>query len=193
MLTAPEYMTDESGEPIDYSVEPIQIATPDSTIPVIEHNGNRYTLMPKATYQISGMLVSTKRYRNGYMSWLSPYDYAIIWGKAPEYLPYIKFDQIVRFCLFKFKSDAPIDVNYFSEHMGNNHMIPATPNLRKALGMAKKKDLVTVNGYLVYVLGQDKKKGFTNWNSSLSRDDKGNGACEIIYVTSLRINDRVYK
>lgn len=127
------------------------------------------------------------------MSWLSPYDYAIIWGKAPEYLPYLKFDQIVRFCLFEYKNGAPIDIEYLSAHMSNNHLIPSTLNLRRAFSTAKKKDLVSIDGFLVYVSSTDKQNRSSTWNSSLSRDDKGNGACEIIYVTRLRINDKVYE
>lgn len=192
-MTAPIFTTADTEDGIDYRMEPIQVASPDSVIPLIEHSGNRYTLTPKANYRISGMVVSTQRYRKGYMSWLSPFDYAIIWGNAPDYLPYLKFDQVVRFCLFKMKSDAPVDVAYISSHMGNNHMIPSTPNIRKALAKAQKKDLVTVEGFLAYVLGQDSKKRFSNWNSSLTREDKGNGACEIIYVTKLRINERIYE
>ena len=126
------------------------------------------------------------------MSWLSPYDYAIIWGNAPSYLPYLKFDQIVRFCLFKLKSDSPVDATYLNSHMGNNHLIPATVNIRKALSKARKKDLVVIEGYLVSVLAKDRKNRIYTWKSSLSRDDKGNGACEIIYVTSLRIDERIY-
>lgn len=192
-LNAPSYTLAGADSPIDYSLDPIQSAEADTLIPLILHRGNRYTISPKASYQISGMIVSTRRYRRGYMSWLAPYDYAIIWGHAPQYLPYVKFDQIVRFCLYKYKLGAPIDVEYLNLHFGNNHLIPANPNIRKALGKARKKDLVSIDGYLVYVLGQDKRKGFSNWNSSLKRDDNGNGACEIIYVTRLRINDRIYQ
>lgn len=192
-MTAPIFTMAEPDGGIDYALEPFQEASPDSFIPLIENKGNRFTLTPKASYRISGMVVSTKHYLRGYMDWLSPFDYALIWGKAPEYLPYLKFDQVVRFCLFNLKSDAPVDVAYISAHMSNNHMIPSTPNIRKALAKARKKDLVTVEGFLVYVLAQDNKQRFGNWNSSLTREDKGNGACEIIYVTKLRINDRIYE
>ena len=191
-LTAPEYAT-ENSEDINYLLEPIQIDNPDTLIPLIEISGASYTLIPKAAYHTAGMIVSTQHYIKGFMSKLSPYDYALIWGKAPEYLPFLKFDQVVRFCLYTTRHPEKIDLEYFSSHMSNNHLIPATPNLRKALPLARKKDLVEIDGYLVYVTGQDKKNGVSTWNSSLTREDKGNGACEIIYVTRLRINDRIYE
>ncbi|MDD2230116.1 MAG: hypothetical protein PHY48_11955 [Candidatus Cloacimonetes bacterium] len=191
-LTAPVYITDGSTE-ISYLLEPIQIDNPDTLIPLIEISGSKFTLTAKAAYHTAGLVVSTKHYIRGFMSKLSPYDYALIWGKAPEYLPYLKFDQMVRFCLFTTKHPDKIDLEYFSSHMSNNHLIPATPNLRKAMGLAKKKDIVEIDGFLVYVIGQDKKNNSSSWNSSLTREDKGNGACEIIYVTRLKINDRVYE
>jgi hypothetical protein len=188
----PVYTTEALPE-IDISPDPVQIANPDTLIPPIYLAGYKYTILPQAGYNMSAMVVSTRRYRRGYMSKLSPYDYATIWGKMPEYLPYIKFDQIVRFCLFNTKHAELVDIPYVLTHMTNNHLIPATPNLRSALSKARKKDLVIIDGYLVNVVALDKKNNISNWNSSLSRQDTGNGACEIIYVTRLRLNDRVYE
>jgi hypothetical protein len=38
--------------------------------------------------------------------------------------------------------------------------------------------IVTLDGYLVNATGPEGR----TWNSSLTRDDTGNGACELIYV-----------
>ncbi|GAB1366497.1 hypothetical protein MASR1M36_13680 [Candidatus Cloacimonadaceae bacterium] len=178
---------------INYALDPIQIARPDTTIPVLVHAGARYTIIPKARYQINGVLVSKKRYIKGYMSWLSPWDYAIIWGDAPNYLPYLKFEQMVRYCMFQLKSPSQVDVNKIANQMGNNHLIPANPNLRKAMGKAQKHDLISLDGFLVNVIGQDRKRRISKWNTSLIRTDNGGGACEIIYVSRLRINNTVYE
>jgi hypothetical protein len=43
--------------------------------------------------------------------------------------------------------------------------------------------IVTIGGYLVDVRGPN---GFT-WNTSLTRGDTGNGACEIVWVESLSV------
>lgn len=189
----PEGQILNESSSIDYSMEPMQIANPDTTIPIIEHAGSRYTIIPKARYQINGVLVSKKRYMKGYMSYLSPWDYAIIWGDAPNYLPYLKFEQMVRYCMFQFKSSSPVDVNKIANQMGNNHLIPANKNLRKALGKAKIHDLISLDGFLVNVIGQDKRRRISNWNTSLIRTDNGGGACEIIYVTRLRINNTIFE
>lgn len=192
-LDEPSYTLAEESDSLDISGDPIQTAAPDTLIPIIKIDKARYTIHPEAAYSMSAQVVSTRRYRKGFMSKLSPYDYATIWGRSPEYLPYLKFDQIVRFCLFNTKHPDKVDVDYISSHMTNNHLIPSTPNIRKALSLAKINDKVRIDGYLVNVIGQDKNNNFSYWNSSLSREDRGNGACEIIYITSLRINERIYQ
>ena len=44
--------------------------------------------------------------------------------------------------------------------------------------------LVNIKGYLVKV---SKNDGWY-WKASLSRDDTGAGACELVYVTSIFVN-----
>ena len=50
----------------------------------------------------------------------------------------------------------------------------------------KQGDFVKIEGYLVKSSWKDNKHREYHWNSSTSRDDKGDGACEIIYVTSVK-------
>jgi hypothetical protein len=192
-ISAPVGTETEDTQPIDISLEPLQEANPDTLIPKLEMGRSSFNIYPKARYRIKGMLVSKKRYLKGFMSRLSPWDYALIWGTAPNYLPYLEFEQMVRYCLFRLKSTAVVDVQTISRQMGNNHLIPATKNIRKALGKAKKHDLVSIEGYLVNVRGQDSRKRSSAWNTSLVRTDSGGGACEIIYVTKLRIGNMVYE
>jgi hypothetical protein len=191
-VTAPSFQTIDNAT-IDISKDPIQSERTEDIVPPITLGGYKHTIVPLAEYTISAMVVSTRRYRRGYMSKLSPFDYALIWGRVPEYLPYIEFDQIVRFCLFRAKNPELVDLPYISTHMSNNHLIPASDNIRKALSKAREHDLVKLEGYLVNVMSQDKNNNFGYWNSSMSRKDHGNGACEIIYVKSLRINGRLYE
>jgi hypothetical protein len=62
----------------------------------------------------------------------------------------------------------------------NEHCIPATPEIKKALLKIKKYDLVTIKGYLVSA----KKKNWS-WVSSLTRRDTGANSCELIWVTEV--------
>jgi len=45
----------------------------------------------------------------------------------------------------------------------------------------RRHDLVSLEGYLVEIAGPE---GY-HWRSSLSRDDTGGGACEVMWVTSV--------
>ncbi len=63
-------------------------------------------------------------------------------------------------------------------HSGNMHMIPANPGVKADLDDVGEGDLVRFSGYLVDASGPN---GFT-WKTSLSRDDTGDGSCELFYV-----------
>ena len=63
----------------------------------------------------------------------------------------------------------------------NNHIIAANPAVRKAVSALIPGHIVTMRGYLVNASHPD---GST-WNSSLRRDDTGNGACEVFYVEEI--------
>ncbi|MDD2331726.1 MAG: hypothetical protein PHI68_03625 [Candidatus Cloacimonetes bacterium] len=178
--------------PIETYVDPVQEQT-DIVVPELHIGKSTYTFKPKASYQIAGVLVSKRKYSKGFMSDISPWDFALAWKAVPEYLKHIKFDQIVRFCLFYLKPDAPVSPDYVSRHFSNNHLIPATDNLRRAMKLAREGMKVELGGYLVDVESKEAGKGSLAWKSSLSRTDTGNGACEIIYVTKLRLEDRLYE
>ncbi len=61
-------------------------------------------------------------------------------------------------------------------------MIAANDEVRKVIGNLRVGQIVTMNGYLVNATGPEGR----TWNSSLTRQDTGNGACELFYVESAR-------
>jgi hypothetical protein len=63
------------------------------------------------------------------------------------------------------------------------HMIPKTEDVEDVLGDVQEGDIVKLSGYLVQVTTPE---GVT-WRSFTTRDDRGNGACEIVYVEKLEI------
>jgi len=56
----------------------------------------------------------------------------------------------------------------------------------------QKDDLVYLEGYLVDLQVQDGAR-VERVSTSLSREDTGAGACEMLYVESLIINSRLYE
>lgn len=178
---------------LDLYPDPIQLPDTQSFLPPLEHRGAKYMFEPQASYSITGILVSKRQYSGTGINWLSPWDYALVWGAAIHLLDKVRFKQVVRFCLFQTKGSDPVDPVFMGRHLSNNHLIPSTSNLRRALGRAKKGQIVKLEGYLVNVKTIRKARLEGTWNSSLVRTDDGNGACEIIYLTRLQIGEQVYE
>ena len=61
--------------------------------------------------------------------------------------------------------------------------LPADAGVRRALGRARVGQLVALDGYLV---DANRADGW-HWRTSLTRDDTGDGACELFYVTSVDV------
>ncbi|OPX30042.1 MAG: hypothetical protein B1H06_00470 [Candidatus Cloacimonas sp. 4484_143] len=77
-------------------------------------------------------------------------------------------------------------------HTSNNHIIPATKNVLKAIKSIKIYDKITLDGYLVDMTGIFKSNKI-NWYTSKTRNDTGASASEIFYVKSVKIGENVYK
>ena len=60
--------------------------------------------------------------------------------------------------------------------IANMHLIPSNDRVRDRLLDVRVGQIVQLSGYLVQV----QRPGMNAWISSLTRDDSGNGACEIM-------------
>jgi hypothetical protein len=65
----------------------------------------------------------------------------------------------------------------------NMHMIPSTGEIKKRLKSLRRGSLIECRGYLVEVTAP----GGWEWKSSLSRNDTGDGACEVVWVKELSV------
>ncbi len=63
------------------------------------------------------------------------------------------------------------------------HLISASRDIRKRLSRVRKGDVVRIKGYLVKVDAGDN----WHWQSSLTRKDTGEGACELVWVEEFEI------
>lgn len=153
--------------------------------------GGSVTITPVATYRIAGEVMSKRKYTHGWGAEIMPFDLALVWGMLTY--PHvqkqlsIKHDS-TRMAWFRMKGDdPPVDFEYAMSHGSNNHIIPANDNIREIIeNQARIHDRVVLEGYLVNVEGRNKEQGIS-LKSSLSRTDADRGACEIIYVTSVKV------
>ena len=170
--------------------EPIQ----EETTGYIEMNvaGYEVSIYPQYTYEIEALVVHTKNYPGfGLGNKLSPRDIALAWGKVAEYNEDINFHwkQSGRWVSWSVKSYTEVDkiggVDYVSSHLSNNHLIPSNNSVRRKIKKIRKGDHIKIKGYLVNVDAENKNGKTFFWNSSTTRDDTGDGACEVIYVTDV--------
>jgi len=162
--------------PIQTKVEPRVLA---------EFKG--YRIQAQASYLLQARVLRTKRYY-GNGGDLVPYDVALAWGPMSDQrvLDRLKISQTNRFFFYRWEDEPPISLEAMERHAANVHVISADKTVAKAVSSLRSGQIVTMKGYLVNVSRAD---GF-HWNSSLTRDDSGNGACEIFYVEAIRISDR---
>ncbi len=114
-------------------------------------------------------------------------DLAVGWGPMSDsaVIDQLEFSQMGRFFYWqpKRKTGFPLPSEILITHAAQMHMIPATTDVERRLRRLRAGEIVTIGGYLVDVRGPD---GFV-WNTSLTRQDTGNGACEIFWAESLEV------
>jgi hypothetical protein len=190
----PQVTGEESGE-IDVSQEPVQIKFTSKEPTVLKIAGDsEFTIYPVAEYKIAAVVVSKKRYHDGWRADVAPVDLAIVWGKLaePEYDKYISYSQHDRWYFYEFEAGNPFNSSFVVSHSANNHIIPSDGNILKAIKTIEKKEKVLLEGSLVNVKGYNKGEKFW-WNSSLKRTDTGDGSCEVFYVKRVRMGTKVYE
>jgi hypothetical protein len=140
-----------------------------------------FTLQPRARYRIEARVLSAERYRTDAGAALAPIDLALGWGPMSDTdtLRHFKVTQGARFYTI-YPDGQAIDIPTALRASANVHLIPANDQVRQLLYGARVGHVVALEGYLVSASRDD---GFT-WNTSLTRDDTGNGACELFYVQS---------
>jgi hypothetical protein len=141
-----------------------------------------YQLTPLADYDIEARVLSVEKYSTDGGARLSPIDFAVGWGPMSDsaVLEHFRIRQGGRFFTI-YPDEQAIDLKTALVSAANMHLIPATSDLRDALKRVRPGHVVRLRGKLVSALGPN---NFT-WNSSLTRNDTGAGACELFYVESL--------
>jgi hypothetical protein len=75
----------------------------------------------------------------------------------------------------------PIPRREIEQSSANMHMIPADTAVRAQLDRVRVGEVVHLQGFLVDAA---RPNGW-RWRTSMTRDDTGDGACELVYVESV--------
>ena len=164
--------------------EPEQVlcSTPQ---PVLERKS--FTLKPLALYTIKARILGMKHYWGEEPDKLSPYDAAVGWGRMSDTAVLEKLDisQSLRFFHWRYWGEhPPIPVDEIISHAANMHLIPDDDRVLSQIAGLKKGMLVRMSGYLVEATHP---RAVTPWRSSLTRDDDGAGACELMLVKVVQV------
>jgi hypothetical protein len=178
-----------AGDPIDWAGEPIQASTSRPSFEIETRKG-KVTLDPRASFDVSAVVTSDEHYRFDDGAFLVPVDLVMTWGKLPEepFRSRVSYGQITRYYFWRTKA-SDVDLHYIKSHSANMHIIPADDNVRRALLTVGTGDRVHVHGLLVNAKRED---GFY-WKTSLTREDDGPGACELVWVEEIQVGQKIYR
>lgn len=152
--------------------------TAAAPLEVAEVEGFRLTRL--AHYALTARVLSRKRYLMDDESKLSPVDLALGWGVMSDdaVLEQLSISQDFRYYHYQWEGSPPAPPTEIARSSANCHIIPATPEVKSAVLALPPGALVRLEGDLVSARGP---RGET-WTSSLTRNDTGKGACEVIYL-----------
>lgn len=140
------------------------------------------TLTTRAHFDITARVLSREDYSWGADGKLIPEDLALGWGRMSDsaVLAQIDISQSGRFYYWRVQQ-FPIPQREIEQHSANMHLIPADAGVKHQLEQVRQGQVLHLQGFLVDATRADGWR----WNTSLTRDDTGAGACELIYVESV--------
>ena len=162
------------------NTDPGQVLLPENASPIMQ---GAFVLKPLAVFSVDARLLHKRIYRYDAGATLVPVDLALGWGPMSDQqvLDQLNISQSMRCYWYEYKLPPPIPAAEIICHSSNMHIIPATPEVASRCKSLRVGALIHLIGDLVEATGP----GITNWRSSLSRSDTGNGACELFYVQEI--------
>jgi len=164
---------------------PRQSDVPDSLRPFALAG---YSLTPLAGFSIDARVLSRKDYQSGREADLSPLDLALGWDRMADdgVLRQLDISQSSRWYHYRWRDRPPLEPRLIVNSSANMHMIPGSEAAAAALKKVARNDRVRIHGWLVEARADDGWR----WRSSLTREDSGGGACEVVYVCGVEIAAR---
>jgi hypothetical protein len=142
------------------------------------------TVTPLAGLSLQARVLSREDYSMGRESRFSPTDLALGWGpmSAEGMADQLNVSQSGRWYHYRWGSEGPpLAPDGIARHSANMHMVPADAAVARALDGTRAGQVLKLHGWLIRI---DDASGW-HWKSSLSRDDTGAGACELVLVCAI--------
>jgi hypothetical protein len=143
-----------------------------------------YKITPLADFHLKARVLSLEWYHMDRESDLAPVDFALGWQEMSDQANLDRIDISQGNRWYHWSTDHyPIPRKLIETESANMHIIPADEKIEDDLDRVVKGNIIELNGYLVFI----KAKDGWNWKSSLTRNDTGGGACEVIWVKNFKI------
>ncbi len=174
-----------SAEDLDPQDQPEQTGlAEEKRVPIEKSIGSyQFTITPVASYRIAARVLGRERYWLGWEATLSPLDLALGWGEMSRTSvdDWISWNQSMRWYFYEWSAGSPYGEKEIREQSANVHIIPATEMVYEKVLDVEEGDTIYLEGYLVNVQGTRKQQRY-HWSSSLTREDTGQGSCDLLYV-----------
>ncbi len=188
-LPGPEFFSDAVLS------DPLQ--TPTDKAPFqTQINNQVYTITPLFDYHLSGVVVTD--YESGslgdiyhhrqWKDFLNVKDLCVVFGKnvQSDVFRKLRYRSGPWTCFFQIP-DRQTGKQFRSDQLSNNHILTDNIDLHRLVMRAAPGDEVRISGMLANY--QNQATGFER-ETSISRTDTGNGACETIFVTDFSITKK---
>jgi len=148
---------------------------------VVRHGD--FELQPLADFSLEARVLSRHDYHLDAGSALSPTDLALGWGRMSDtaVLAALDISQSARFYSYRWQGEPPIPAPEIVRSSANMHLIPADAGVARALARVRTGEVIELAGHLV----EARRADGWHWRSSLTREDSGAGACELVLVDSI--------
>ena len=158
----------------------------------VTRKGVTYTVTPLFSYELWGMVVSYHHAdsfadisHEAWNDYLNVKDICVLWGRNLETAVYSRmtFKNRDFTCFYRYP-DEETGLIFSEDCLSNNHLLPADTIVAGTIMSARKGDQVHLKGWLVnYGIQGSPEKRLT----STTRKDRGNGACETVFVEEFEV------
>ena len=156
----------------------------------VARDGVTYRVEPRYEYELQGLVVSYALHNPRYSLhrlWndsLNVADLCVVWrdNVREQDLNRFKFSNGEFTCNYSTR-DAAAWERFRTDQISNNHLLADNNYQRRQIGKVRIGDQIRVRGWLA---NYSNDQGFSR-GTSITRDDRGNGACETIYVQEFSI------
>lgn len=144
----------------------------------------QYLITPLADFEMKAKVLSREDYMLDRESELAPTDLALGWQQMSDesVLAQIDISQSGRWYRWHVR-DFPIPRRAIETQSANMHIVPANDQVAAILDSVRAGQIISLQGQLIRAQASDGWR----WQSSLTREDTGANACELVYVTALEI------